>query len=182
MKTKVSFYAIMLLCGECVFGQGTINFANLVVLDGVRIVDAPVRDTGGQLLSGNMFAAQLYAGDSFASLAPIGLPAPFLTGPEAGYFSGGTRTANLVLPGQSVYVQVRAWSLASGATYEAAIDRGSSSLMTIQTGGLNGAPPANLIGLQPFCFTTIGGEACIPEPSTWLLFSLGGLALFCCRC
>jgi hypothetical protein len=170
---------VTVVLAECAFGQGTVNFANLVIVDGVRIVDAPVRDTGGTLLSGSMFAAQLYFGSGGGT--PVGLPTTFLPGAGAGYFSGGVRTIDFVQPGQFAVVQVKAWNLASGATYEAASDGGASALVQIQTGGLNGAPPANLIGLQPFCFVTIGGTLCIPEPSTWLLFSLGGLALFCCR-
>jgi hypothetical protein len=98
-----------------------------------------------------------------------------LTGSQAGYFSGGTRTIDWIQPGGTVaFVQVKVWKLATGVTYEVASQRTASVLMTIQTGGLNGAPPANLIGLQPFGFA-------VPEPSTWLLLSIGGLALFYCR-
>jgi hypothetical protein len=181
VKTKLFGFFLGVLCIGSLWGQGTVNFANLVIVDGVRIVDAPVRDTGGTLLSGSMFAAQLYAGPGTGSLSPVGAPESFLTGPAAGYFSSGVRTIDVVQPGQFVFVQVKAWNLASGATYEMASFGGASLPIQIQTGGLNGAPPANLIGLQPFCFVTIGGTPCIPEPSTWLLFSLGGLALFCWR-
>jgi hypothetical protein len=178
MKTKLFAFLLGILCVASLRGQGTVNFANLVIVDGVRIVDAPVGDTGGTPLSGSMFAAQLYAGPG---LPPVGLPTTFMTGAGAGYFSGGTVTINQVTPGGGIVVQVKAWSLGSGATYETAFQRGASQPFTIVTGGFNGAPPANMIGLQPFCFTAISGTPCIPEPSTWLLFSLGGLALFCQR-
>jgi hypothetical protein len=179
MRTTILAFFLSGLCVASAHGQGTVNFANLVIVDGVRVVDAPVRFYDGSLLSGSMFAAQLYFGSGTG--APVGLPTTFLTGAGAGYFSGGVRTIDFVQPGQFAVVQVKAWNLASGATYEAASDGGASALVQIQSGGLNGAPPANLIGLQPFCFVTIGGTPCIPEPSTWLLFSLGGLALFCWR-
>ena len=43
---------VNVLCLGSIFAQGTINFANLVVFDGARIVDAPVRYFDGTLLSG----------------------------------------------------------------------------------------------------------------------------------
>ena len=162
---------VKVLCLGSIFAQGTINFANLVVVDGVRLVDAPVSYSNGALVSGPEFAAQLYAGRGFSSLSPVALSSPFLSGAEAGYFSGGTRTIDWVLPGQAVLVQVRVWQLSTGPTWETAIQRAESVTMTIQTGGLNGAPPANLIGLPPFGFIAI------PEPSTLALLLLGATVL-----
>jgi hypothetical protein len=176
MKERFFAFFFGVLCVESSLGQGTVNFSNLVIVDGVRIVDAPVFVCGSVRASGGTFVAELLAGPSGGSLAPVGLPAPFLSGTEAGYFSGGTRTINNVLPGQVATIQVRAWNTDSGATWDAAFLRGSFS-MQIPSGGFNGAPPANLIFLQSICMCI----SCVPEPSTWLLISLGGLALFCCR-
>ena len=173
MKTKLSLWIITFLSAGGVFGQGTINFANLVVVDGVRIVDAPVRNFDGTLLSGGGFTAELLAGTSAGSLSPVGLPTPFLTGAEAGYFSGGIRTIDSVLPGGLAFVQIRAWQLSTGPTYDFAFNRGLIE-MTVQTGGIGGGPPGNLIGMQPFC---IGGFGCVPEPSTLALLFLGGVFL-----
>ena len=174
MKTKISLCIITFLSAGGLFGQGTINFANLVVVDGVRIVDAPVRNSiDGTLLSGGGFVAEFLAGTSALSLSPVGLPTPFLTGAEAGYFSGGIRTIDSVLPGAVAFVRIRAWQLSSGPTYDFAVNRGLIE-MTVPTGGIGGGPPGNLIGMQPFC---IGGFACVPEPSTLALLFLGGVFL-----
>ena len=100
--------------------QGTVNFANLVVVNGQRVVDAPVRDGSGQL-AGSGFKAQLYAGPAWSpveNLVPVGSPESFQTGTGAGYFLGGTRAISSVPPGLVARVQVRVWSVASGATWE----------------------------------------------------------------
>lgn len=168
---------IAVVFAESAFAQGTINFANLVVVGGVRIVDAPVRFFNDGLVSGSAYVAQLYAGPTATSLLPLGVPAPFLSGANAGYFSGGIRTVDFVPPGQFVFVEVRAWWTEQAPTYEVAGVRGASPGMLIPTGGLNGSPPADMIGLQPFCIGGIGGDTCIPEPRTLALLFLGGVFL-----
>jgi hypothetical protein len=155
---------------ESAFAQGTINFANLVIVDGVHVEDAPVRYYDGTLLSGNAFMAQLYVGTSRQSLNPVSAPTPFLSSPQAGYFSAGTQMIDWVLPGGTIaIVEVRVWEVASGPTWDTATRRAASNGMTIQTGGLSGAPPANLIGLQPFSFMPI------PEPPTLAILFFGAV-------
>lgn len=135
-------------------GQGTVNFSNRVLSDGV---DAPVFAVDGVTrLDGDGFVAQLYAGPSADTLSPIGGAVAFSSGARAGYFFGGTRVIATVPPGGVAFVQVRVWAGAFGSTFEAAWaaggDTGQSELFQVVTGG-NGAPPsipANLVGLESF--------------------------------
>jgi hypothetical protein len=161
------------------FSQGTLDFKNIAIVGGIRVVDAPVRDAGGTLLLGTAFRAALYAGAGGATegeLRLIGASQTFQTVTTgAGYFIGGTRTLNengvQVGPGASATIQVRAWAVASGATWEAATTRGASPLLTIATGGTGTppGPPSLLTGLQGF------NVVVVPEPSTIALGILGGL-------
>jgi len=155
------------------YAQGTVNFANIVIANNVRVVDAPVFDVDGTTkLAGPGFQAQLVAGPNAGSLAVIGTPTGFLTAGGAGYFSGGTRTIASVTPGSSATLQVQAWNASGGATYANASAKGQSPALTIATGG-SGTPaslPANMIGLQSFSL--------VPEPSTIALGAIGLAALF----
>lgn len=154
------------------YAQGTINFANLVISGGGRVIDAPVRDEGGALLSGAGFMAQLYAraAGSAGAFEAVGASSAFLTGGGAGYFLPGTRTLANIVPGNQADVQVRAWRVSAGSTWETATaSRGASSTVTITTGGAGSppSPPALLTGLTTFQL--------VPEPSTIALGILGGL-------
>jgi hypothetical protein len=158
------------------FSQGTLDFKSIAIFGGSRVVDAPVRDAAGTLVVGTAFRAALYAGASGATaneLRLIGASAAFSTGTGAGYFLGGTRTLNengvQVAPGASATIQVRAWAVSSGATWEAATTRGESPLLTIATGG-TGTPPG-----PPALLTGLVGFTIVPEPSTIALGILGGL-------
>lgn len=106
------------------YAQGTVNFANIAIVSGIRVVDAPVFDADGSTrLSGSLYQAQLVAGPNAGSLSVIGTPTGFLTGAAAGYFSGGPRTIDTVSPGNNATLRVQAWNTEKGATYAAA--RGS---------------------------------------------------------
>jgi hypothetical protein len=129
---------------EAVFSPagGTIFFANRNIGQGL---DARVFDTDGATpLSGPGFVAQLYAGSTAENLGPIGPSVPFLTGDGAGYFRSEDRSIATIQPGQTAYVQIRAWSPASGATYEAARlangKHGANLPIPVITGNL-GNPP-----------------------------------------
>lgn len=152
---------------------GTVNFANVAGPAGARLVDAPVFDVGGATrLAGPGFQAQLFAGPNAGSMATIGPSVGFLTGTGAGYFSGGPREITGVNAGAAASVQVRAWSVSSGATFDAASIRGSSPVLNLTATGNAGEPPSlpvNLVGLQQFSL--------VPEPSTIALGALGALAL-----
>jgi uncharacterized protein (TIGR03382 family) len=157
------------------FAQGQVNFAPRVV----GVYDAPVflgTVGGADKAAGPAYMAQLYAGASANSLAPVGAALPFRTGAAAGYWTAEARTISTVDATGNAFVQVRAWATASGATYEAAAATGSgfgsSATLTIKP---TVAPdvPANLTGLTSFAIS--GGV--IPEPSVMAVAALGGLAL-----
>ncbi len=131
---------------------GTIYFTNLG-----GGVDAPIYGADGATpLQGDACVAQLYAGTSAARLAAVGSPLPFLTGDGAGYFHGEIRVVPGVAPGSAVFVQVRAWKVSEGDTYETAAAKGSahgtSAILTVVTGnaGLPPTLPTPLAGLTSF--------------------------------
>lgn len=158
--------------------QGTVNFNNspsAVGGAGARVFDID----GTTPAAGAAFLAQLYAGPTADSLQPIGAALPFRTGAGAGFVdtaSGTTRSIASVGLGAVATIQVRAWAVADGATYEAALaangKRGVSNIITVTTGGAGEPPalPANLTGLTSFTLI-------IPEPSTIALGLLGVGAL-----
>ncbi len=152
------FFSSLLFLAPGAQAQGTVNFSNRFIADSI---DAPVTDTDGVTrLSGDAFLAQLYAGPSSASLAPVGPPIPFRTGTAAGYIDvvnhDSMRFIPTVAPGAKASVQMRVWAKAQGTTYEQALAKagktGASAILTLTTGGA-GSPPslaANLIGLKTF--------------------------------
>ncbi|MEO8429706.1 MAG: PEP-CTERM sorting domain-containing protein, partial [Verrucomicrobiota bacterium] len=162
-----------LLVAVGAFAQGQVNFAARVV----GSYDAPVFvDTlSGARASGPGYMAQLYAGASANSLAPVGAALPFRTGTAAGYWTAEARTISTVDATGNAFVQVRAWATAAGATYEAAQALGggfgSSATLTLKP---TAAPdvPATLTGLASFAISPI-----VPEPSILALGALGGLAM-----
>jgi len=159
------------------FAQGQINFSARVVgsYDAPVFVGTDLTATGTRA-SGPAYMAQLYAGASANSLAAVGAALPFRTGAAAGYWTAEARTISTVDATGNAFVQIRAWSTAAGATYEAALASGtgfgSSATLTIKP---TVAPdvPANLVGLTSFGIA--GGV--IPEPSVMAVAALGGLAL-----
>ena len=154
------------------WGQGSVYFANQAGNE----VDAPFYDYQGGLLMAPAYVAQLYAGISADSLTPVGAIATFSSNPAgAGYFNGGVVDIPFIQPFHSVWVQVRAWAVAGGATYEQALAASaytgvSNVLFLPGTGdpGVDPSLPASLVGLQ-----FLG----VPEPAPWLLGLLGFGAL-----
>jgi hypothetical protein len=177
-KVILTLSSVLVVIGA--YAQGTVNFSARVV----GTYDAPVYigTVGGAAAKaeGAAYLAQLYAGPSDTALAAVGEAVPFRTGTAAGYWTAASRTISTVAPGADAKVQIRAWAVASGATYEAALAAagqiGSSAILTIKTGGDGNPPslPANLVGLASFA---IAGGPVIPEPSILALGALGGLAL-----
>ena len=155
------------------FAQGAVNFSSRVV----GVYDAPVSMTGGGKLDGVGFMSQLYAGSTAGSLAAVGAAVPFRTGAAAGYWTAQARTipASAIAADGNSQLQVRAWAVAAGATYDAASASGSgfgsSNIIGVKP---TNAPdvPATLVGLTSFSIS-----ATVPEPSTLALGALGGLAL-----
>lgn len=174
MKIPLIIGAMLVTMGAS--AQGTVNFANIVLSGGTRIVDAPVFEIDGTTrMSGPGFQAQLFAGPDAGHMTAIGPSTGFLTGAGAGYFIGGTRIIDSVLPGENATVQVGFWATFSGATYESAWYKGRGPHLIVATGGAGSPPslPANLIGLQSFSL--------VPEPSPLLLGVLAGTSLLFVR-
>jgi len=177
---KIIIVIACMLAGISAYAQGTVNFNNRVPAAATP-VDAPIYDVGGTTrLSGTGFYAQLYGAAVGGTLAAIGDPLTFSTGRPGYVLATGvdtTRAIPGVTPGGNAVVQIRAWSAASGSTYEAALAAGgavgSSDTLTLVTGGGGSppGPPADLIGLQSFSLTAI------PEPSTLALGLLGAALL-----
>jgi hypothetical protein len=168
MKKLLSIAALLAVALSA-SAQGTVTFVNRV--SGTPL-DAPVFDVDTVTrLAGSGFMAQLYAGTSADSLTAVGTPVPFRTGVAAGYVSATDVQVPGIAGGATAFVAMRAWSTASGATYEAAGIRGSSAPIQITLGGAGSPPstPASLTGLQSFSL--------VPEPSTIALAVLGGLGL-----
>lgn len=134
------------------FGQGTLVFANYARF----FVDVPFFDSGGDRLSGTNYLAQLYVGRRPDTLWPVGTAVPFLTGTNAGYFTGGVTTIPNFPTGDSAWVQVRAWETGGGSSFEVAALAGhwsgvSSVVYVKDLGGPSGGVPAvppYLTGLQ----------------------------------
>ena len=168
--------------------QSTFRFQNYVP-GGVGI-DAPVFDADGNRLAGSGYAVELWGGALPDPLAPTTsffsgqrVILPFLTGIGAGYFSSNEgMTVWTVPPGVLAWVQVRAWDMRLGPTYEdvAALGLGGygeSLPLHIPGGNPIGIPPTDpnpLYGLQSFSLRPV-----VPEPCTSSLLLVGGLALWC---
>lgn len=172
---------LLMLVGLCaavsVMAQGTCNFVTKVS----GSIDAKVTDKATGLPVGTTFLATLYAGPTADSLTPViltsgaALSRNFLA---SGYVNGGQQTLQ-GLTG-TVFMQMRAWDGATGATYAAAEQAGGrvgkSNVFQITLGNPQGTPPtvpANLVGLQAFTVE----PGLIPEPSVIALGLLGGAAL-----
>ncbi len=164
-----------------VFSQSSFVFSN-IFMD----VNAPVYDAYGVPLEGPGYLAELWGGLTADSLSPAvrytglegRLIAPFLT---QGYVRArGSAIVLSVPPGGLVALQMRAWDASLGGTYEEVMARGlggyGESRIFYEVGGNPIAPlpvpPSPLTGLESFSL-----RAVIPEPTTWALFAIGGLAV-----
>ena len=168
-----------------VSGQGTVDVRSKAGVS-PNNVDAPVFDVDGiTKLSGAGYLAQVLAGPTAGSLAPIGASYPFRTGSGAGYYDYASTGAQVaiptVTPGGTAFVQVVAWEAAAGsfATAKASTNFkwGQSGIITAVTGNPGAAPPTTpplMVGLTGF---SLGMNTAVPEPSTLALGLLGAATL-----
>jgi hypothetical protein len=173
---------LTLYCGN-VHAQSSFLFWNYKV----GVLDAPVFDAEGHRLSGTNYAALLYGGPTPDALSPARdqfyfnalEPALFTYAIDGlgGYFRGGGASVLGEVPGGMAWLQVRAWDLRLGPTYEDAMALGygyGESPVFYARGGNPTLPqptlPEPLIGLQSFSLRPV------PEPSVWVLLALGGIA------
>ena len=183
MKTRLAVLFLSCLAWNNIYGQSSFTLQNRQISVGI---DAPVFDSRGVPLAGANYLAELYGGIKPDLLVPamtFGEPprviVTFLSGEFSGYFLGPSISIMSVPPNGWAWLQVRAWDARLGATYE--------EVATLSIGGYGESPlfyaqggdpfdqfpvPRPLIGLQSFSL-----RAVVPEPSTWALLALGGLAL-----
>ena len=189
-KIQNSLPTLTIFCGLMLsnfcLGQGaSYGFYNLAAG-----LDAPVFDAQGNRLAGTNYLAILYGGPTIDSLqlarddsSSVAMPpVPFTYMPlgEAGYFRYARYVTIQTVPcGGTPWLQVRAWDVRLGATYEEVVSLdiggyGESNLFQKQGGfdcGLP-SPPELLYGLQSFALREV-----IPEPGSMLLLLLGLPAL-----
>jgi hypothetical protein len=166
-KTLIALVAVFV--SVAVYGQGTINFNNRVLADGIDArVTMPDGTTG---VTGAGWVAQLFggpAGADVSALQPLAPATDFRAGNFAGYVNPVTITVPGVAGGQTATIQMRVVNEALGMF-------GNSDPIQLVLGGAGTPPglPANLSGLTGF--------SVIPEPSTIALGLLGAAALFFAR-
>lgn len=181
---KLLITAAALLITASTYAQGVVNFANNAA--------TAIRDTDGtSVVAGDGIRAALY-------WAPLSDPNNFtqigadstvaVSPPVAGTFAAGSRTTgNATAPGGVARFQVRAWELAYGSTFEAAMAApamggrtaklGISNTVEMPTGNPPLTPAASLTanGLQSFQLMIV------PEPSVVALGVMGVGALLLLR-
>lgn len=170
---KALILAGLLGLTSAAFGQGAINFITFNSGQGVNGLG--YAGTVGSTLAGATYSGQLYVNtgasiDAAGTGSYIGSAVAFRNNPTTtlptGIISGGTVTFGN--PGQTVWVQLRAWLGSAGASYDAALPSGlvgTSNAIQVSLGG-GTLPPAYLTGLTPFAIA-------VPEPSTIALGLLG---------
>ena len=159
-------------------GQSTFRFTNL----NPPGLDAPIFDAMGNPLSGTNYVAILYGGATFDSLALATLPGDY-TQPmqpvpfkelSPGYFNFVGWVGIPTVPGFNyAWLQVRAWDVRLGPTYESVValgigGYGESGVFQALGGDPSVTPPipaGYLYGLQSFSL--------VPEPATVLILMLG---------
>jgi hypothetical protein len=162
------------------FGQGTIVIANNA---GATIY--PVLLPDGSTAKGTDYSVEVFAKNTDPANKIGGT---MTLNPSNGRFSlsGGQQVPG-VAPGAIADLIARAWDNRTGATYDAATIKGSSTFKSAALGGDvdndPSTPPATAPGMvtqKPEGFQNIqlqGGPVIIPEPSTIALGALGVAAL-----
>jgi hypothetical protein len=174
MKKVLALVSMLALAGSAI-GQGTINFYN---------AGAEASRADGSLAGSDVWG-QIFGGPENTpadSLTAMGTPVAFLdnAGVGTGIIFAGEVTITGIPAGGVASVQMRAWTAASGNSWDEAIanpagEIGSSNVnLSHPTGDPTASPPGtpvNLAGLTPFQMQAV------PEPSTWALLALGVGAL-----
>ncbi len=157
LKSRFAILVVGMIFSLSLLGASQVWVSNY---NNVGPKKAPFYDDDGTLLSGDKYVAQLYAGARSNELFAVGPMFPFLTGSNAGFFAGGVvqiPQGIVDYPCGPAWVQIRAWEVAGGGTFEAAaLTRhwtGVSSLMYLEaTGGCAGGVPTPAVGLIGITF------------------------------
>ena len=199
MKKLALISASLAIAASC-FGQGAVIFNNRIVGTVVAPVYGPLLSNTGLRLSGNAttnggstdysgvrtllvgtgFTAELWAGSSAGSLAPIAAngKTTFRTTAVTGFIAA-LLTGDAVIPGINAagtptVLQVRAWdnqlgTLTTWASVMARQDvaQGMSDPFTVSLSPAPPAPSSAMVGLQSFNLTIV------PEPGVIALGVLG---------
>ena len=189
---------ILLGGGATGFSQGTITFQNSVVFQtvdpsgGNRLVynPGPSAVTGNGIgLAGTQWVAELYAGTSAGSLAPVTASTSRFRGSTTASKGKWALTAIagandfVVTPidfGQTGTFQVKVWDLSAFNTYEAAVAAGGTTgaslvfTMKVPVAGDTFIPDFYMENLQAFALV-------VPEPSAVALSVLGVAGLLLIR-
>lgn len=178
LKALVAVGALLALP---VLGQGTLNFAT--VGSAVGGSGAKVTSTAlpGGVTGANFFAQLYYSTDNTTYTALAGSQTTFRTGAAAGFVVAKQVAVPGVLPGGSVWIQMRAWEGAAGSSFETAANSATGISNNIQVNNLGGTPAGglpitdpNLTGLTGFA---LAPTVIVPEPSTIALGLLGAAGL-----
>lgn len=160
------------------YAQGLVTFDNYKTTLGI---DARVTIGEGGPFVGNTYYGQLFAGADAGSLTAVGAPVLFrnaAAGGGSGRIVGAGAVTTPVASGKEAFVQMRAWEVAKGNSWQGAwtkttIGTGMSDVIKIKVDGGSDNPtgfPGDLLGLKAFAIN-------IPEPSTMALGVLGAAAL-----
>jgi len=194
MKKTLAIVAIAALNVFASFGQSTVNFNNTATTftDSATVDRFVYADrVGGTRLIGQNYAAALYWGtsaDSINNLAVLNATDTSVLGARGlfrvattaspGTWSGGARTLLGTTLGQSLFLQVRVWDIATFANYDLAKAgggiTGQSDAFAYTTSSSPTPPPSDLV------MNNLRAFALVPEPSTIALglLGLGSLLLF----
>jgi hypothetical protein len=196
---KLILTTLMTVAAAGAFAQGTVNFLN----DTVTLSTPPDRfirfgtaqgALAGTPAFGTNIQVQLYYGASTApenaliavTTAPARLRASTSTATGT-WSAGGFRTlTGFDFGAGTVNLQLRAWDINLGATYELAAQNplfqqslsGKSSVFAYLIPASSGAPGGDFVMKN---FTSFAVDAIIPEPSTFALAGLGAAALLIFR-
>ena len=129
--------------------QGTVWLRNKIGTE----VDAPFFDEDGIRLEGSNYVAQLYGWKKGDGFLPVGAPVSFATNE---YFFSDVVIVPFVYGCNPVWVQVRAWAIQGGTTFEeAAVEGGWTGVSGVLFLAVTGNPArpetgceGRLIGLQ----------------------------------
>ena len=176
-------------------GQSSFRFNNYNPPE----VNARVFDAQGVPLEGPNYVGELWGGIVSDSLTPARgyysgqrIIIAFRTGSGAGIvrdsYAGRDEADHPTVLGvtpliSQAWLQVRAWDLRLGATYE--------DVAALGIGGYGGSPLFTAFGSDPGVLFAVGAPLTglqsfrllpvVPEPSTWALLALGGTALWAFR-